>query len=403
MTGHQPTQTPIVEPAPGGDPPTLTERALQQRIRQQEILAELGVLALQGTGFGQLLQETSRLTAEGLNAEFCKVLEFIPDDNLFRVRAGVGWDAGIVGVATVGADLASPAGFALRTGKPTISNHLENEERFRTPELLQRHGIHRAMNVILQGDGRPFGVLEVDSRAENEFVETDVTFLQGAANILGMAIERERHERALKAAIERHQFLLKEMDHRVKNSLSIVSSMLYLQARAVADPVLTEHLNEASNRIAAVARAHDRLYRGSFGEHLDVGEYIESICKDLDDSVAHCEVHTEAIRGIRVVADRAIAVALIVNELITNAAKYAYRGHVKGVIRIKLQQVNDHFVLSVRDDGVGLPPDFEPKHATGFGMRIIMSFVGQLQARLGFNRLEPGTEFVLTVPLRPLS
>jgi GAF domain-containing protein len=88
-----------------------------------------------------------------------------------------------------GADLESPAGFALRTGKPVVSNHLENEERFRTPELLIRFGIRRAMNVILQGEGSPFGVLEADARSEGDFAETDIALLQGAANILGMAIE----------------------------------------------------------------------------------------------------------------------------------------------------------------------------------------------------------------------
>ena len=76
-----------------------------------------------------------------------------------------------------------------------ISNHLENEERFRTPELLLQHGIRRAMNVILQGDGEPYGVLEVDSRFEGEFSANDISFLQGAANIVGMAIYRQRAER----------------------------------------------------------------------------------------------------------------------------------------------------------------------------------------------------------------
>src|SRR4029078_9889108 len=140
---------------------------------------------------------------------------------------GVGWEKGVVGHATVGADLASPAGYALRTGKPVISNHLENEKRFRTPELLFEHGIRRAMNVILQGDGSPYGVLEVDSRSEGEFGERDIAFLQGAANILGMAIERERYERALKAALDRQQILTNEISHRVKNSLHIASLMLH--------------------------------------------------------------------------------------------------------------------------------------------------------------------------------
>jgi GAF domain-containing protein len=184
-------QTPVVEPPPGETAPLPTSRALAKLIRQQEILAEVGVTALQGGGFERLLGETVRLTADGMEAEFCKILEHIPDENRFLVRAGVG-EPGIVGKATVGADLESPAGFALQTGQPVISNHLENEKRFRTPELLVRHGIHRAINVILQGDGRPFGVLEVDSRSEDEFTAHDLAFLQSAANVLGMAIERER-------------------------------------------------------------------------------------------------------------------------------------------------------------------------------------------------------------------
>ena len=82
------------------------------RIRQQEILAELGVLGLQGANFIGMLNHTARLTAEGLGAEFCKVLEYIPAENRLLVRAGVGWDEGVVGKASVGADLASPAGYA---------------------------------------------------------------------------------------------------------------------------------------------------------------------------------------------------------------------------------------------------------------------------------------------------
>lgn len=289
MSVNQDGKAPVVEQSAGGDVPDITQQSLDQRIRQQEILSDLGVLAVQGGTMDALLTETVRLVAEGLPSEFCKVLEFVPSDNCFTVRAGVGWGPDVVGVAQVGADLASPAGFALKTGKPVISNHLGNEQRFRTPELFARYGILRAMNVILQGDGTPFGVLEVDSQSEGDFTEKDIPFLQGAANILGMAIERERSQRLLQAALERHQVLLKEMNHRIKNSLSIVSSMLRLQSSSTSTSTATEQLEAAAHRVHAVARAHERLYQTDDVEHLDIGRYIEQVCGDVDASVAHCE------------------------------------------------------------------------------------------------------------------
>ena len=390
---------PLVEPKPETDVPDLTRAALHQRVRQQEILAELGVNALQGATFNELVAETVRLTAEGLRAEFCKVLEHIPSENRLLVRAGVGWNAGIVGVASVGADLASPAGFALRTGKPVISNHLENEERFRTPELLQQHGIRRAMNVILQGDGRPYGVLEVDSKSEDEFVEHDLSFLQGAANILGMAIERDRHERSLKAALIHHQVLLKEMNHRVKNSLMIVASVLHLQGKDIDDANLTLHLDEASQRVAAVAKAHDRLYLGSDIDRMDIGRYIEAICKDLEASFSQSTINTDVEHGIEVSTDRAISSALIVNELITNAAKYANADKSGGSIWVTVAAVGeDDFSISVRDEGVGLPSGFDIRKAKGLGMRIVSSFSKQLNGTLTVRELDPGTEFMVTIP-----
>ena len=394
---------PVVEDKSASEASDLTVRALQQRIRQQEILAELGVGALQGSGFDQLLADTARLTAEGLRTEFCKVLEYIPAENRFLVRAGVGWDSGIVGVASVGADLASPAGFALKTGRPVISNHLESEERFRTPEILVRHGIHRAMNVILQGDGRPFGVLEVDSRSEDRFVEHDLAFLQGAANILGMAIERERYERNLNAALERHQFLIKEMNHRVKNSLALVVSMLRLQARENSEPEFAQHLEDATLRVAAIARVHEQLYRSSDIERFDIGRYIEAICKDLGASFSQCEILVQAQPGIVISADRAISSALIVNELVSNAAKHAYLGDGPGRVWVDVATTGDGslFSISVRDEGSGLPEDFEIGKGRGMGARIVGALAEQLDATLAVVPRRPGAEFILTAPLAP--
>ncbi len=393
-----------VEPAPAGTAePELSVEALRLRVRQQEMLSEFGVLALKGTPFPELLDHAARLVADGLKAEFAKVLKYLPEENRFLVCAGVGWGPEVVGQATIGGDLASPAGFALHTGKPVISNHLDIEERFRTPELLVEHGIRRAMNVILQGDGTPYGVLEVDSRSEGEFAESDIVFLQGVANILGMAIERQRMEGNLRQALDRQHMLVKEVNHRVNNSLSIVASMLHLQASVAQSNDVGHELREASSRIAAIARAHQRLYTGDQIETIDLGAYLADVCNALGDSMSSCEVNVRAEEGIEIRTDRAIPAVLLVNELITNAAKYAYpAGNCRVWVTLS-RAAKESVVISVRDAGVGLPPAFDIKSGRRLGMRLVDAFAQQLQGDLQVLRKEPGTEFVLTLPIKPRS
>jgi two-component sensor histidine kinase len=391
---------PVVEGKPGNEPEDLTGRALRLRIRQQELLAELGVLALQRASFSDLLNRTAQMTAEGLDAAYCKIMEYIPADNRLLVRAGVGWGEGVVGKATVGADLDSPAGYALQTGKPVISNHLENEERFRTPELLAEHGIRRAMNVILQGDGLPFGVLEVDSQSEGEFSEHDIAFLQGAANILGMAIEQQQYQRKLQSALDRHQLLLKEVNHRVKNSLQVVSSMLHLQANAAGDPAVSERLMDASTRVLAVGRAYNRLAYNADYENIDLVVYLREVVADLEAAVAPCKIQLDTPKEIQFAADRAILVALIVNELILNAGRHAYPDSTGGVIRLQLVLIeHDAVSISVSDDGVGLPADFDPALSKRLGARIASGLASQLGADLTRQKATKGVHFTLVVPL----
>jgi GAF domain-containing protein len=163
---------------------------LEIRLRQQALLAELGRRALANTTFDGLLSEAARLCAIGMAVNFCKILEYLPERNCLLVRAGVGWHDGVVGHRTLSADLGSPAGYALHTGKAVISNNLATDTRFRTPDILREHNVRRALNVILLGDGAPWGVLEVDTETlAIDFSERDVDFLQAVANLLGVALE----------------------------------------------------------------------------------------------------------------------------------------------------------------------------------------------------------------------
>lgn len=399
VTFHPATREFAVEEAPPGIPePELSVEALRLRIRQQQILAEFGVLALKGTALQELLDQAARFAAEGLNADFAKVLKYLPDEKRFLVCAGVGWGPDVVGRATVGADLASPGGYALQTGHPVISNHLDIEERFRTPELLVEYGIRRAMNVILQGDAHPYGVLEVDSRSAGEFEKNDIVFLQGIANVLGMAIERQRMESNLREALDRQQLLIKEANHRVNNSLSIVASMLHLHSSVAESDEVRHELRGASTRIAAIARVHHQLYRAGSIETLDLGTYLKDVCTDLRASMPACELDVTVQEGVEIRTDRAITAVLLVTELITNAAKYAYPG-AGGRVWVTLSDgMNETLIISVRDEGLGLPAGFDINSGRRLGMRLVGSFCQQLRGELQVLRKSPGTEFVLTIP-----
>ena len=133
---------------------------------------------------------------------------------------------------------------------------------------------------------------------------------------------------------------------------------------------------------------------------MDIGRYIVTICKDLDQNVSRCEIVTDVVEGVLVATERAVAIALIVNELITNAAKYAYKDETGGKIDIKVQQVEPGTLsISVGDEGTGLPQSFDPRGAKGLGMRLIAVFIGQLNAKMAVRQRNPGTEFVISIPL----
>ena len=197
---------------------------LSLRLRQQELVADFGRFAMRTNGFQAILDQASIIAALGLEASFAKVLEYLPGDMAFIVRSGVGWKNGVVGHTRLQGDLQSPAGYAFRSGKPVVSNHLANEQRFRTPKLLADHGIRSAVNVLIStNDAKPFGVLEGDSTHRGEFGDHDVAFLQALANTLAVAVEAQRRQDGREqlllekeALLHEKDLLMQEVHHRVR-------------------------------------------------------------------------------------------------------------------------------------------------------------------------------------------
>lgn len=375
---------------------------LAYRLRQQQLTVDFGRYAFRTHDTNALLQEATRVCALGLHATFCKVMEFLPEEQQFIVRAGVGWKPGVVGRARMGADRESPTGYAFETGEPVISNHLAKETRFRTPALLADHGIKRALNVLIQGDGGRFGILEVDSPMEGRFTDADQTFLQGFANLLGGAIERQQVEEALQAsearaqkAVALQEMLTREISHRVKNSLAMVAGLLNMQRRAATDPALQQALEEACTRVTTIARLHDRLWRADEVQSINLAEFMGELSDQIRTSIIPGQTLTCEFAPVMLATDQAVPLALLVNELVTNAFKYAYPGG-EGDVRLTIKVGEPgHLTLTVSDSGQGLPEGIGTTNGTSLGMKLIASLSHQMGGTPEWQNANPGTRFVL--------
>ncbi|MCC6443242.1 MAG: PAS domain S-box protein [Armatimonadetes bacterium] len=184
------------------------EEAAAQIARQQAAVARLGQRALAGKDLESLLDETVRQVADILEVEYCKVLELLPDGESLLLKAGVGWEKGLVGSATVGADSDSQAGYTLLSRTPVVVEDLLTELRFTGPALLHNHKVISGMSVLIQGLNDPYGVLGAHTTQKRTFSKDDVNFLQAVANMLGTAIERKKSEEALRQSEERLRLAL---------------------------------------------------------------------------------------------------------------------------------------------------------------------------------------------------
>ncbi len=177
----------------------ITERVIasdlrRARERQQGAVSELGLQALAGADLSSLMDRAAKLLAETLGVEFCKVLELLPDGEALLLRAGVGWKEGRVGRSLEGARFESQGGYSLLIAGPLIVEDLETEQRFRVSPLLKEHQVRSGISVIIQGAGRPFGILGAHTASRRSFSRDDINFVQSLANVLAMAIERKQAE-----------------------------------------------------------------------------------------------------------------------------------------------------------------------------------------------------------------
>ena len=207
-------------------------------------------------------------------------------------------------------------------------------------------------------------------------------------------------ETALAEALQRQELLTQEASHRVKNTLQILASLLALQARAAKQPEVRRALQDAGARITTAAQVHDRLWRQHELSSVDLDAFLRDLCDDLGRNSAGCRLEYEG-RTILGSADLALPLGLIVNELVTNAFKYACAGGDAVQVRLERKAAGG-LRLEVADRGPGLPDGLDldgDGNSNSLGMRLVSVFVRQLGGTLEVGAADPGTRFAIDVPL----
>jgi PAS domain S-box-containing protein len=232
-----------------------------------------------------------------------------------------------------------------------------------------------------------------------------VPIVDDSGNVVGVrgssidVTQQIRAQEQLKQSLHEKEIMLKEIHHRVKNNMQVISSLLSLESQRLTDPHVRELFGESMNRIRTMALVHEKLYRSGSLAAIEFDEFLTSVASDLQryysvHGVA-CKVEAE---HLSLAIDTAIPCGLIANELVSNALKHAFTGRSSGNVLIRLRRLEEGVLeLTVADDGVGFPSTVDFRKLTSMGMTLITALSAQIDGTMRMER-NGGTQFILTIP-----
>jgi PAS domain S-box-containing protein len=291
--------------------------------------------------------------------------------------------------------------YVLRTGAPLLAppEVFESLAQRGEVELIGENSVDW-LGVPLQIGDRTIGVMVVQSYTEKvRFGKRELEILSFVSTQVAMAIERKQAEEAIRVSLQEKEVLLREIHHRVKNNMQVISSLFNLQAGHTLDEDCRAILKEAQTRIRSMSLVHEKLYQTGNLSRIDFGGYIKSLALYLvhvySAKTGLVRLETE-FEDVTLDIATAIPCGLLLNELISNALKHAFPENRAGVIRIALKRGTGGLIeVRVADDGVGIPEDLDFHKAESFGLQIVNLLVGQLDAMIELDRTN-GTAFTLT-------
>jgi two-component sensor histidine kinase len=343
-----------------------------------------------------VLHEACRLVAAALGVDLAKVLEIDVDGLGLLVRAGVGWRPGVVGRKRIRMTERSSETHAIEAGRPVLSEDTASETRFEFADFLKEHGVAALVNVpIPLPGGKPYGLLQVDSRMPRAFDQDDVEFLRTYAAILGPVIDRLHKAHSLEEALRANRGLPQELQHRVKNHLATIAGFVRLRATQARSQETREELAGLGDRIETLRLAHEELYAAGVTDRLPLRPFLTRLVEGV------YRLNAERSGDMRLVFDItdveanpevAVPLGLIVNEFVQNSLTHAFEGR-GGTPTVALaRDTSGRLRLATRDDGRGLIADAPAaKRGSGTGVQLINGLARQLGATAFWSSAEPGT------------
>ena len=273
-----------------------------------------------------------------------------------------------------------------------LSGRLFDEIVETSGEPLAEEGGEITEMALIAADGRRVPVTVSSADLEDESGR-----LEGVVRVAQNVTERHRAEAQLRQSLAEKEALLKEVHHRVKNNLQIISSLLNLQEGELEDELTARRFRESQNRIRSMALIHELLYRSEDLTRIDFSEYLDQLVHQVVRSYgpAGQAVRPElSIEPEPMSLDHAIPCGLIVTELVANAVEHAFPEH-HGVVAVSFRTENGRHRLTVADDGIGMPPEIDPERGESLGLRLVAALARQLGGELEFA-VDQGTEFSIT-------
>ena len=358
------------------------------KANQQAIIADLGQKALSGIHYNQLIQQVVDRISHCLRVESAQVLNVpIQDPSLLKLFTET----------QPNHEQFNPSDVSNQT--PSENPKIDFvEQAISFPQRDSNSNLY-GLSIAIESRTTCLGILSAYTRQQRVFTQDDVYFLQSVAHILATAIERNETESQLKTSLQQKEVLLKEIHHRVKNNLLVVSNLLEFQTDYTENPEVIKILQESQRRIESMALIHEKLYESTGLDKIDFGDYLQDLVTQLRESYDFNSQLIELeldVEGIALNLETAHPCGLIINELVSNAFEHAFPDHRSGKIWVTLHQSSDLIVtLTVRDNGIGFPQNIDFRQVDSLGMELVCTLINQLEGSIELIR-DQGTTFSLT-------